>query len=532
MWQDLQEEDKLKYKTLISNFASLSEAFSQKNESSDENEVVSESVAPIVNSKYQETVFQKSFGATAEDIANTSYDVSLVLNEFQKYLVGIKSFGVNSGDQKIAQFKSSSTSENWEEKLSQIKRKADNLDTKEEADAINEPLYQELAQRISILRNRRISSSTEQIRGFEVDNTSVEAVYHVLMPSGRGQTPQIFVGEIAYLPIDIDNIEILGATSKRNPTNFKFTDGQHQYKYTSADSQLYMTFHNKNIILDTWDIEYVKDPFYLFENLHLLTKEERVDEPVISKTVSWMIANEDGEVEKFSGFNGFAGAPKLGRKNHYREKRITKIKEKYEDVLPRKAMKHIIKNLEEILLPTRRTDEAKEEGKDFRDHLIEYIKNINNEDLLKDVEVMVYRPESEMYIPIPNSKEFHQNNPNFFGKNIGTFLDNNKLALPKVERTFNLRFLASDEVIRSYINQDNGKAIQSIDRQDILGEWILRGVFQLEPREPLTAKRLEEIGINAIRLTKFETPVEEVGIEFIWIDQDNPPEDAFGWVAQ
>ena len=74
------------------------------------------------------------------------------------------------------------------------------------------------------------------------------------------------------------------------------------------------------------------------------------------------------------------------------------------------------------------------------------------------------------------------------------------------------------------------KAIQSVDKQDILGEWLLRGVFQLAEREVLTGKKLESLGINGIRLTKFKNG--EIGIEFIWIDVDNPPADAIGWVVK
>ena len=48
MWEHLKSEQKEKYKTLITNFASLSQAFSQKAES--ENEGQTENyVAPIVN---------------------------------------------------------------------------------------------------------------------------------------------------------------------------------------------------------------------------------------------------------------------------------------------------------------------------------------------------------------------------------------------------------------------------------------------------------------------------------------------------
>lgn len=58
----------------------------------------------------------------------------------------------------------------------------------------------------------------------------------------------------------------------------------------------------------------------------------------------------------------------------------------------------------------------------------------------------------------------------------------------------------------------------------------MRGVFQLKERELLTGKRLNELEINAIRLSKFKNG--EVGIEFIWIDTGNPPRDAIGWVSK
>ena len=47
MWEHLKQEQKEKYKTLITNFASLSEAFSQKAEV-DEKNSAEDFVAPIV----------------------------------------------------------------------------------------------------------------------------------------------------------------------------------------------------------------------------------------------------------------------------------------------------------------------------------------------------------------------------------------------------------------------------------------------------------------------------------------------------
>lgn len=535
MWNILKEENKKKYETLITNFASLSEAFSQKL-SDESNSIIEDTVAPIVNSKFQETVFQKSFDAVGEDIANTSYDASLKIDDTHKYLVGIKSFGLYSGDQKIAQFKSNSVSDKWENILKEIKENADHSSCKEEADALNENLYKKLAIKISTLRNTRIASSKEQIKGFNAnDDLNVEAVYHVLMPSKKGKKPQIFVGEIDYLPVNISKIEISGSTKKSNPTNFKFTDGEHNYKYTSADSQLYMDFNNRNIIVDSWDVNYVKDPFYLFENLHRKIEKDEINfkKDEIEDSVSWMIANKNGKVEESSGFNGFDGASKLKRKDNYREDRIESFYQKYEENIQENSLNYIISQLEKILLFYWKTNKEKRIMKNTRKELMDYVENLNNPMLIKDVESLVYRPVSEMYIPIPDSRTFHNKNPHFFGNSIGLFQEgSNKLLLKNSERKFKLEFLASGDIIEAYINQDNGKGIQSFSNQGILGEWILRRVFQLKPRELLTGERLDEIGINAIRLKKFKDKNRGIGLEFIWIDQNNPPSDAIGWVSK
>ena len=241
MWKDLLPEEKEEYKKLILAFSSLTEMFCQKS-------VDDEILTPIINSKYQETIFQKVFGASAEDIGNTSYDASLKLKKGEKeykYLIGIKTFGINSGDQKIAQFKK--VSPQFSETIEIIKRNRDenNDATKDELDELNNKEYLKIARYISKLRNDRIDSAIENLKGFKIkDSDNVQSIYHVLMPSKKGNQPEIFVGETSYDKIDINNIKINGSTSINNVTNFTFTDGNHQYKYTSSDSQLYMKFNN------------------------------------------------------------------------------------------------------------------------------------------------------------------------------------------------------------------------------------------------------------------------------------------------
>ncbi|NMR60718.1 hypothetical protein HIR72_08565 [Pasteurella multocida] len=514
MWKKLSESQKQKYKLLISNFASLSEAFSQKSDQVNEKKG-KYSVAPIVNSKFQETAFQKVFNAVSEDIANTSYDASLILDENNKFLIGIKSFGIHAGDQKIAQFKSNSP--DWLATIQEIQKNAENCSRKEDADQLNYFLYKKLAIEISKIRNKRIKSSKAQIKGFHSQNVEIQAIYHVLMTSRKDEKPQIFVGETSYLPIDIDQIVIEGSTGLNNPTNFKFTDGNHRYKYTSSDSQLLMDFDNKNIILEEWDIEYINDPFSIFENLRDYVGKEHT----ILESFSWKI-----ELEEASGFNAFNAGSKL-RKNE-RKPAIEKFKKEYDKYQNDKNFLKIISYLESYLLEKINNSKVElKKKRDLREILLNFAKNnISDDELYEALEKLVGRSATEVYIPIPNSRQFHSNSPHFFGENIGTFQDRSKkLKLPKENRTFNLEFLPSGNVIKAYINQDNGKAIQSKDCQGILGEWLLYEVFQLEHRELLTYKKLEELGINGIRLIKFSDINRGIGLEFIWIDPDNPPSD-------
>ncbi|WP_213072353.1 hypothetical protein [Acinetobacter cumulans] len=536
MWSELPTQKKEKYKLLITNFASLSKVFSQKSVESDD-----KNITPIVNSKFQETAFQRAFNALSEDISNTSFDASIKLDNGKKYLVGIKSFGYKTGYQKVAQFKSDSASDDWTDTLSQIKKNNKDL-TEKEANRLNEALYKQLAIKVATLRNNRIASSRAQIKGFNGSDQDVKSIYHVLMPLKNSDKPQIKVGETSYLSIDSNKIKIINK-NKKYPQNFDFTDGQHNYRYTSSDSQLLMDFKNKDIVLETWDINYHEDPFFFFETLHqfnflgnqsttFITKPEpTIDEKIID-SVSWMIPNKNGELESSSGFNAFDGATKLAIKP--RKSRINIFKIKYKTELSTEDLDHIISSLEKILLnPWIQSEENINKRKTLRSDLIHYISKFDNQSLQEDIEKLIFRSPTEMYIPIPESREFHENRPNFFGKNIGTFKTNSsQLALPKDQRKFKLEFIPSGNVIESYINQDSGKAIQSINNQDILGKWILWEVFQLKKRELLTVEKLNEIGINGIRLIKFKDKSRGVGLEFIWIDEESPPEDAIGWVAK
>lgn len=532
MWNDLPIVQKEEYKRLILAFASLTGMFAQKSTDEDSE------AAPIINSKFQETAFQRAFEAYAEDIGNTSYDASLQ-HEGEKYLVGIKTFGIASGDQKVAQFKAKH--DEWATIIEEIKANASKVEDKEAINVLNKDLYMTLARRIAKIRNARIDSSRANIKGFlvEIDDSHVHSVYHVLMPSSKNEDAKIFVGETSYDKIDIENIAILGCTGKNNPTNFFFTDGKHTYKYTAADSQLHMNFDNRNIVCDEWNVKYADDAHAIFGKIadivypkaeEILPDEDEdnsFDEAShgnmeIEETYCWTIWNKNGETELYSGFNSFFGTgSKMGKDQ--RKQRIEKLYSEYEDQVEEKVLYEIKQGMTEFLLEPASSVDEKAQKVRLREYLVRLAKQSGTFELKKDIYKMLYRPMDEMYIPIPDSAQFHKEHPNFFGKGFGKTKDGtSKLELPKEERRFNLVFEPSGDVLPAYITQDNGKAIESAEKQTYLGEWILRGVFQLEEYEPLTSSRLAELNINGLRFTRYKGS-DDIHIEFIWIDENDPP---------
>ncbi len=537
MWEALPVQEKEEYRKMILAFASLSEMFAQKAEDGK-----TSSFVPIINSKYQETLFQKVFSAKAEDVGNTSYDVSLEkkLGDItMRYLVGIKTFGIGSGYQKIAQFKGEVS--NWSRLFAEIEKncKDHNLKTKKEISDFNREIYLQVALLVGKIRNMRIESSEANAKGFDVeeDKEHLEKVYHVLMPSKKDEEPCVYVGETSYLPIDLDNIKILGCTTK--PVNFEFTDGNHTYRFTFADSQLLMDFHNNEIVKDRWKVKYLDDPYSVFAEIankldngqHSGTdiSSVHITEKLFEETYSWKITNASGEVERYSGFNAFYG---LGSKlrSEQREKRINSFREDFLDVVPHNILNEVYHDLLNYFAISVKNAEIRRRKEFIRNEMLEKVLSCGNKQFTEAFAKLVFRPMNELYIPLPNSRRFHEEHPDFFAAGAGRLENHNgklKLVSSKEERTFKMIFEPSGNELNCFITQDVGKAIESDEKQEYLGQWLLRQVFRLGEYEPLTAKRLDELGINGIRLAK-NSKTGNIHFSFIWIDDDDLPDDYIG----
>lgn len=513
MWENLNLNDRNEYKRMILAFASLSEMFAQKKDDGQE----MSAIVPIVNSKYQETVFNRVFKATAEDIGNTSFDASLCNIENgkeERYLVGIKTFRSASSAQKVAQFKANIG--HWIEMLKEIEQNALDKNSVEEINKVNRNLYMQLAREIATVRNMRIDSSISAVQGFSVlDGTEeIKTVYHALVTSNKNNNPLISVGETTYNKIDVEHLSIIGCTKVNNPRNFEFEDGIHKYRFTAADSQLLMYFNDADFIKEEWLVQYADDAYGIFSNIANQFSCAATVSPSVS--VVWHL---DMVKNQFSGFNSFYGTgSKLGKES--RKARIDGLVQRYATCLKSAELQAIEQNLEEFLVANR----DNEERLNIRESLMEYVKTLGNSDLLADVSKLLYRPKDEIYIPIPESNKFHKEHPDFFNARFGqTIRENDGViainAIPIEDRTFTLVLEPSGEEIECFITQDNGKGIQSVNKQSILGDWILRKIFQLNEYEPLTNARLCEIGINSIQLYKLDD--DKVHLKFVWLDDEN-----------
>lgn len=538
MWEDLDKKQREYYKKLILGFASLTEIFSQK---ANDEDMENKAITPFINSKYQESVFQKSFNAQAEDVGNTAYDASLKIKtkngEDKRYLIGIKTFQDASEFQKIFQMKDplQSCSEiinqieiNGKHAIAEIDSNARNYPSlaKKSVNKANKKLYKELATKIAVLRNESIEFATKNLRGMSINpNMCVNSVYHVLKTS-KIDEPHIQVCEFSYDFIDVQNLKIKGCTKYDKPKNFEFTDGKHDYKYTDADKQLYMKFNRQNSAIEEWKVVYEDNP----DNIFLALGEKNLGKiREVDESYSWLITYKNGNVKKFSGFNSFYG---VGSKEGYKKvqksagKKLKAIHNKYAETVDNKRQLSRLINLSNQyfdIIP--KTDSDREKKAELRNQIMDKLNKFDNQNLKSELKDLLYqRPAYEMYIPINKAKEFHKAHPYFFCKKPIRTNEKKQLIDPIEDRTFKLVLEPSGDEVDVFICQEEGKGIESVNTQTDLGKWILGNLFDLKEYEPVTREILENRNINGYRLTKYKGD-DKVHFEFIKIDIQNPPLD-------
>jgi hypothetical protein len=251
---------------------------------------------PYLDSKFQETIFARSFNAKNVDKGNTPHDILSVFGQ-ERIGIGIKTW---------------LSSKPSYQKVMQLKRYQDDIKSIQ-----NEKSNDALVLEISKIKNQKLKSDYERL-GLSPQNN----IYHYVTRDENKFT----INECAYTLIDLDNL-IVEETSK---SSIVWTDRHKRYKYTFGDSQIWQLFDpskKDSLLLDRFTVKILDDPFqFLLESYDQLIEVEQYY-PLI-KPFPDMEKQEDieeaylplysysrGEVKEKSGLNAWNAAPKNRESN-------------------------------------------------------------------------------------------------------------------------------------------------------------------------------------------------------------------------
>ena len=268
IWNKYTKEQQERYIKLIQSYLSLTNLFTQKKGKN----------IPYLDSKYQETVFARSFDSLNVDIGNTPHDVLSTFGN-QRIGIGIKTW-MNSTPsyQKVMQLKS------YREDITPLISN-----------------HEALVHKISEIRNERVKSDQHRLGLSENDN-----IYHYITRDERSFS----ICECAYPLIDTSRITEIESSR----SSIKWTDGLKHYKYTFSDSQIWQKFDSSSknsLLLDKFRVKILQDPFaFLLESFKNYSESGNEEKTDIVEAYLPLYSYRTKRVERRSGLNAWNGAPK------------------------------------------------------------------------------------------------------------------------------------------------------------------------------------------------------------------------------
>lgn len=288
VWENYSDKQRKEYINYIRMYGELSRMFNQKS---------SNTGAPYLDSKFQETVYSRSFNAEAVDIGNTPHDMKSIISG-KNIGIGIKTW-LNSKPsyQKVMQLKS----------------------FKDEINAVKDD-SEKLANKLAEIKNHKLEIDYNRLGLTEDEN-----IYHYITRD-RGN---VVIQETAYPLIDIKSLRPVNRLSKSSKS-FEFEDDFKKYKYTFGDSQIWMMFgeSNDHTLIDKIKISIMDDPF---DFLKKAFDAKRTGEIIVPKLENSYVDDKadavylplysyrhKGELPSKSGLNAWNGASKSKNSNKAR----------------------------------------------------------------------------------------------------------------------------------------------------------------------------------------------------------------------
>ena len=270
IWNKYEKRQREEYIQYLQIYGALTNLFRQKKGD----------MIPYLDSKFQETVYAKSFNSKIVDIGNTPHDIISIFNG-ERIGIGLKTW-MNSTPsyQKVMQLKS------YKQEIEPLIRKGSEI---------------ELAHKLSIIKNNKLLSDYKRLGLSEEKN-----IYHYVTRD-RGK---FIVQETTYPLIKINELKDFNLTT----TSFSWNDGVKEYRYTYGDSQIWQKFsidHNDTSIVTQFDISIIDDPFAFLLKAYMEMisgfEEEHIE---IEEVYLPLYSYESKKVEEKSGLNAWNAAPK------------------------------------------------------------------------------------------------------------------------------------------------------------------------------------------------------------------------------
>lgn len=265
IWEKYSKYERDSYEAYLKMYGTLSAMFNQKS---------SKTGAPYLDSKFQEVIYARCFDGENVDIGNTPHDILSTFGN-EKIGIGLKTWlNSKASYQKVMQIKAN---RNEIEKVQHNPEK--------------------LVAKLSEIKNSRMKFDYKRL-GLKNEGN----IYHyVTRDSGK-----MTLFETSYPLIDIDSLK----PGELTPKSFKFSDSSKDYKYTFADSQIWMCFdsHAKYTYkLDTFDVSIMEDPYKLLKAAFKNLNRENNDKKYLYLP---LYSYRSKTVPEKSGLNAWNGLPK------------------------------------------------------------------------------------------------------------------------------------------------------------------------------------------------------------------------------
>lgn len=275
IWEKYDKEQRTDYEEYLKMYGALSAMFNQKS---------SETGAPYLDSKFQETIYARSFNSEDVDIGNTPHDIRSTFGN-HKIGIGLKTW-LNSTPSY--------------QKVMQLKRYKNDIDPYN-----SEKDKDQLAHVIASIKNKRLISDYKRLGLNDNDN-----IYHYVTRD-KGI---LRLSETSYPLIDMDHLK----PGKLTTSSFKFSDGVKNYKYTFGDSQIWMLFgedESDTHFLDQLNIDILDDPFSFLRDAFKQFEKNNglyIPKKAVSRDYLYLplYSYRSKEVKPKSGLNAWNADPK------------------------------------------------------------------------------------------------------------------------------------------------------------------------------------------------------------------------------